>query len=1008
MPVRDYLALAPQNKMAFRIEIGLKKTVCDARGAAVASTARQALGLRLQKVLTRTVYKIDAALSAEEAESVRRHFHDPVIEEAAIGRLAAPAKFDWHIEVGYKPGVTDNVGRTARAALQDVIARELPAAAQVYTATQYFIRAGNMDRAAAQGLAANLLANRLIQTITVYSAREWASSKPDVSVPAIRGRSSGAVGLFNLDVSDKKLISISRNRILSLSLDEMRAIRDYFNSKAVRKARRKLGLPDRPTDVEMECIAQTWSEHCSHKIFSATIDYKDERGRTERIHSLFKTYVRASTEKIAKSIDWLVSVFTDNAGVIRFNRRLNLVYKVETHNSPSALDPYGGAMTGIVGVNRDPMGTGMGAHLLCNVWGYCLGSPFFKGHLPQGLMHPLRIRNGVHQGVIEGGNQSGIPWMRGFEVFDDRFIGKPLVFCGTVGYLPVKTGGRPSERKEVFPGDAIVMLGGRIGKDGIHGATFSSEELREKSPVQAVQIGDPITQRKMYEFLMEARDRGLFRCITDNGAGGLSCSVGEMGRMSGGADLELAKAPLKYEGLLPWEILLSEAQERMTLAVAPGKIEAFTRLAKKRDVEATVLGTFTKTPAFVIRYLGKAVGRLDMKFLYDGCPNLKLTAEWKPPAPRERKQGAGRAKNLAPMLSRMLGDLNLCSKEFKSRQYDGEVKGLSVVKPFIGVKCDIPADATVMRVEYKSNEGIALAEGINPFYSDIDAYHMAASVIDEGVRRAVSAGARLGRIAGLDNFCWPDPVLSEKTPDGLQKLAQLVRACKALYDVTTAYGVPCISGKDSCKNDSTRGGRKISIPPTLLFSTIAKIDDVRSVITPDFKRVGDLIYAVGITRDEMGSSAFNRAAGLKPEDGSVPKVFPAEALRTYRAMNRAAKLGMLRSSHTPCRGGLAVGLAMCAMGGGLGADLSLAPAPREPGLGDRELLFSESNSRFIVTVAPAQAGKLEKIFKGVPNARIGRVSASGKLVIRGAGNETIIAAGLEDMRKSFKKTLYGV
>ncbi|MFA7160311.1 MAG: AIR synthase-related protein, partial [Kiritimatiellia bacterium] len=405
---------------------------------------------------------------------------------------------------------------------------------------------------------------------------------------------------------------------------------------------------------------------------------------------------------------------------------------------------------------------------------------------------------------------------------------------------------------------------------------------------------------------------------------------------------------------------------------------------------------------------GKAVGRLDMKFLYDGCPTLKLAAEWKPPAPRERKRGAGRAKDLAPMLSRMLGDLNLCSKEFKSRQYDGEVKGLSVVKPFIGVKCDMPADATVMRVEYKSNEGIALAEGINPFYSDIDAYHMAASVIDEGVRRAVSAGARLGRIAGLDNFCWPDPVLSEKTPDGLHKLAQLVRACKALYDLTTAYSVPCISGKDSCKNDSTRGGRKISIPPTLLFSTIAKIDDVRSVITPDFKRAGDLIYAIGMTRNELGASAFNRATGLGAGEGYVPQVFPAQALRTYRAMNRAAKLGMLRSSHTPCRGGLAVGLAMCAMGGGLGADLSLAPAPREPGLGDRELLFSESNSRFIVTVAPAQAGKLEKIFKGVPHARIGRVSASGKLVIRGTGNETIIAAGLEDMRKSFKKTLYGV
>lgn len=998
--------------MSQRIEIGLKEKVRDARGESIVAKARQTLGMRLQSAQTRTVYKIDAEVSDAEVESIRHFFCDPVIEVAAVGRLPGPANFEWLIEIAYKPGVTDNVGRTARVALQDVIGRSISESAQVYTSIQYFIRARGMTRAAARKLASNLLANQLIQTITLYSAAEWEKAPIDTTVPVIYGKNEGKVGVYDLQGSDEDLQNISRENILSLSVEEMHAIRDYFIRPAVREARLSLGLPGQPTDVELECIAQTWSEHCRHKIFSAKIKYTDEHGQVENIESLFKTYVRASTEKIGQSINWLVSVFKDNAGIIRFNDRLHLVYKIETHNSPSALDPYGGAMTGIVGVNRDPMGTGMGANMLCNIWGYCLGSPFFKEKLPKGLMHPRRIRDGVHQGVIEGGNQSGIPWMRGWEIFDNRYTGKPLVFCGTVGTLPVKVDGRPSERKEVFPGDAIVMLGGRIGKDGIHGATFSSEELREKSPVQAVQIGDPIIQRKMYEFLMEARDLGLYRCITDNGAGGLSCSVGEMGRMSGGADIDLGRAPLKYEGLKPWEIFLSEAQERMTLAVAPGKIKPFIELAKRRDVEATVLGTFSDSSAFIIRYNERIVGRLDMDFLYDGCPILQLEARWSPPKPVKPQPHQGKS-NRNGILCDLLSELNICSKEFKSRQYDGEVKGLSVIKPFVGVRCDVPVDATVMRVEYESNAGIVLAEGINPFYSDLDAYHMTASVIDEAIRRVVGAGGRLDRMAGLDNFCWPDPVFSAKTPDGLHKLAQLVRANKALYDVTTAYGVPCISGKDSCKNDSTRGGKKISIPPTLLFSTIAKIDDVRKAVTPDFKQADALIYVTGITHNELGASAFYRLLGRRSSlidsyGGNVPKVNPVPGKRIYQTMAAAIKRGLVRSAHTPTRGGLAVGFTFCALGGNLGARINLDLVPHDEKLTDDELLFSESNSRFIVTVAKKQKKTFERIFRNLPCAWIGIVTNNKKLVIKNANGKTLISTDLARLRHAFKKTLYGI
>jgi phosphoribosylformylglycinamidine synthase subunit PurSL len=986
--------------MAFRIEIALKRGVKDPRARGVVAKARKFLRLPVGACQTRDIYKVDVPLSPKEVRKVKNAFTDPVIARSAIGRLAAPS-FDWLVEVGFKPGVTDNVGRTAREVVRDVLDRELTHEEDVYTSVQYFLSGTNLSRNDAEHIARDLLANALIQSIRIFSPEEWAASPVDETVPAIREKTDVQVKTYDLGGSDADLMKISREGILSLSLEELHAIRDYFAKPDVKKARGALGLPEQPTDVEVECIAQTWSEHCKHKIFSGRVHYVDESGREEWIDSLFKTCIKDATEKIrTDGVDWLVSVFSDNAGIIRFNDRFNISYKCETHNSPSALDPYGGAITGIVGVNRDPMGTGMGCEMVCNTWGYCFGSPFYDGDLPEGLMHPRRIRDGVHQGVIDGGNQSGIPWTRGFERFDDRYLGKPLVYCGTVGRIPRLVGDRPSERKEILPGDAIVMCGGRIGKDGIHGATFSSEELRHESPAQAVQIGDPITQRKMYEFLMEARDLGLFRALTDNGAGGLSSSLGEMSRISGGADLDLSRAPLKYEGLQPWEILLSEAQERMSLAVQPEKVDEFLALAKRRDVEATVLGKFTDSGAFIVRYGDKVAGRLEMDFLHDGCPEMILEAKWTPPAipaPKPVRKG-----NRNRALLKLLARLNVCSKEFKSRIYDGEVKGLSVVKPFVGAHADMPSDASVMRVEHGSNEGLILAEGINPFYSDLDTYHMMASVIDEAVRRVISVGGRLGQIAGLDNFCWPDPVLSEKTPDGPYKMAQLVRANKALYDVCTAFKVPPISGKDSMKNDSVRGGRKISIPPTVLFSTIAKMDDVRRAVTMNFKKAGDIIYVVGATKNELGASEYFRMLAEEQGDssccgGDVPKLDVPLALSIYRAMGEATEAGLLHSSHTPTVGGLAIAFALAATGGDLGADIWM-----DTKAGD-ELLFSESNSRFVVTCAPEKAAELELLFSGLPCAKAGVVTEERILKIGG-----VIEARIDDLRGAFKKTLWAL
>ena len=455
-------------------------------------------------------------------------------------------------------------------------------------------------------------------------------------------------------------------------------------------------------------------------------------------------------------------------------------------------------------------GTGRGADLLANVWGYCFGAPGYDGSIPRGLMHPRRIRDGVHHGVVDGGNQSGIPYARGWELFDDRYLGKPLVFCGTVAVMPVEAAGRPTHVEFARPGDAVVMVGGRIGKDGIHGATFSSVQLDEHSPVQAVQIGDPITQKMMFDMLAQARDEGLLSAMTDNGAGGLSSSVGEMAEATGGARIDLSRAPLKYPGLAPWEILVSEAQERMTVAVPPEHLPAFMALARRREVEATVLGEFTDHGRFEVRYGDEPVVDLPLSFLHDGWPRRTLSARAQPPT-RPPVPAAALAAERDPgrqgaHLLEMLGSPNLASGEARARAYDHEVKGLSVIKPWVGVRRDVPASATVLRIRHGRPQGVVLGEGVHPFYAELDAFAMAQAAVDEGVRRVLAAGARWDRLAALDNFCWPDPIVSEATPDGEHKLAQLVECCQGLRAACEAYGLPLISGKDSMKNDAVLDG----------------------------------------------------------------------------------------------------------------------------------------------------------------------------------------------------------
>lgn len=984
----------------FRLEIENRPHVPDALGAKTERQLADWLGLRPTRVRTRKLFLCDLDINAAEAARFLDAITDPVIEVSALGNLPDDTSHGspWILTVSFAPGVTDTVGKTAKTAAEDVLGRALHG--HVYSATM--ISFWGLSKSDVKRAAAEVLHNPLIQKIRIDASPRAV----DLSIPRAGTAIEPTVERVALgSLEDSALEALSKDRLLALSLVEMQAVKAYFAAEK-----------RDPTDAELECIAQTWSEHCKHKIFNAPIDYVGPDGAQQMIpRGVFKTYIVGATEAVRQDRraqgldqdgDFLISVFSDNAGVVRFTEQDHLVYKVETHNSPSALDPYGGAMTGIVGVNRDSFGCGLGADLLANVWGYCFGAPDFAGTLPRGLMHPRRIRDGVHHGVIDGGNQSGIPYMRGFELYDDRYVGKPLVYCGTVAVMPTMIGDKPTHEKYTQPGDHLVMVGGRVGKDGIHGATFSSVELSESSPVQAVQIGDPITQRMMFDMLAEARDRGLYSGMTDNGAGGLSSSVGEMSEATGGAEMDLSRVPLKYPGLLPWEILVSEAQERMTVAVPNEKLAAFLELAARREVEATVIGQFTNSGRLVVRYGEKNVCDLSLEFLHGGLPKMTRKARWNPPTRVEMTASERDAqlatKPLDAWMLAMLGRPNVRSDDRYSKHYDHEVKGLSVIKPHVGVSRNVPAAATVMRVRIGRDEGVVLGEGIHPYYSDLDAREMALACVDEAVRRVLCAGARMDRMAALDNFCWPDPIESKSTPDGAHKLAQLVRTCEGLYDACKAYGLPLVSGKDSMKNDAVLDGVKISVPPTLLVSVMGQMTDVKNALSLVPRLAGDVLYLLGETRDECGGAEIERLLG-RPL-AHVPSTQLAVCAARYRAFAEAHRAGLVRSAHVVARGGLAVALSHLTMAGDLGVEVALDAAAR--GLDPPIALFSESTGRILLTVRPEQAHALEAILGAHGLVRLGTITppknGRGYLRIERSG-QTVVQLGAADLQGAFQE-----
>ncbi|MCS6909670.1 MAG: phosphoribosylformylglycinamidine synthase subunit PurL [Anaerolineales bacterium] len=939
-----------------------------------------ALGLtRITSIVAADLYFIEGTLTAAEQLRLEAELlSDPVAQIAEWrGHQSSiishqPGNRSTIIEVVLKPGVADPVAEQIVRAAKELGISGVTRAA---TGQRYVVRGKRLRKADLHALARGLLANGVIQHYALGSLTphfpEAAAANARVETIALR------------ELNDDELLALSRERRAALDLAEMQAIQRYFRAEG-----------RDPTDVEFEMIAQTWSEHCVHKTFKAMIEIRDWRlsanlqSPISPINSLLRTYLKAATDKIAAP--WVRSAFVDNAGIIEFDDEYEVSFKVETHNHPSAIEPFGGANTGVGGVIRDILGVSAKPIAATDV--LCFGpQDIDPKSLPEGVLHPRRVRSGVVAGIEDYGNKIGLPTVNGAILYDPGYTANPLVFCGCVGLAP--KGKHPRGPR---PGDRILVLGGRTGRDGLRGATFSSMTMDAQTGEVAgasVQIGDPITEKGLIEVITRARDEGLYHAITDCGAGGLSSAVGEMASACG-AEVDLSRVRLKYAGLAPWEIWLSEAQERMVLAAPPDSLDRLQALCALFDVELTDIGAFTATGRLTVRYGDTLVLDLANEFLHEGIPQRRLQAEirdWRLASAQSSVFNLhSPPSTFNATLLALLAHPNIASKADVIRVYDHEVQGGTVVKPLTGAQNDGPSDACVLKpAGTKGMRGIVLSNGINPQYGKLDPYRMALSAVDEAIRNAVAVGADPERIALLDNFCWGDP----NRPETLGALVEAARGC---HDAALHYGAPFISGKDSLNNEYLGAdGQRHAIPGTLLISAIGLIEDVGQAVTMDLKAAGDVMYLLGETRPEFGGSHFDIVRDAQPTDKRrhtqhairntqhVPDL-PPYAPRLYRALHAAMRAGLVRACHDLSEGGLAVAAAEMCIGGRLGMALTLATD--DP----ITALFSESNGRLLVEVHPSDCAAFEQVLAGLPLARLGMVTGGDRLTLT-TTTETLIS-----------------
>lgn len=863
------------------------------------------------------------------------------------------------IETALRPEVTDPVAEQILHGAQLLGIKTIENTA---TGQRFIIHSKRpLNETELDQLAQRLLSNSVIQ----YYAIGHLNAVFATSTPA-----TGQVEIIPIRSLDREqLIKLSQERRSALDEAEMLAIQKYYQAEQ-----------RDPTDVEFETIAQTWSEHCSHKTFKAII-HTDQQ---QTINGLLKTYIKSATDKI--NAPWVWSAFVDNAGIIDFDDEYQVSFKVETHNHPSAIEPFGGANTGLGGVIRDVLGVSAKPIAATDI--FCFGPQDlnFKD-LPEGTLHPHRIHSGVVAGVQDYGNKTGIPTVNGTIWYDEGYIANPLVYCGCVGLAP-----KNKHPRNPQPGDRVIVLGGRTGRDGLRGATFSSMTMDAQTGEVAgasVQIGDPIIAKGLIEVVTRARDLELYNAITDCGAGGLSSAVGEMASNTG-ADVELIHVPLKYQGLMPWEIWLSEAQERMVLAVPPAQVATLQKICDIFNIELTDLGQFTDNQQLIVRYQQKPVLQLANDFLHHNMPQRTLTATLPKPITTFPANN-NPENNLNKLLLKLLSHPNIASKEKVIRLYDHEVQGGTVVKPLTGILNDGPADACVIKPRgTKGTRGIVLSNGLNPEMGKYDPYNMALSVIDEAMRNAVAVGADPERIAILDNFCWGDP----KRPE---TLGALIATCQGCHDAAMHYQTPFISGKDSLNNEYySKDQQRHAIPSTLLISAIGIIDDVNKAVTMDFKTAGNQIYLLGKTKAEFAGSHFIKCGGQPSIKEAIAPTLPDYAPALYRQLHKAMQNNQVRACHDLSEGGFAVALAEMCIGGRLGCTINLNNDDAITAL------FSESNGRLLVEVAPEQCAAFEAHFDKNLFTKLGEVTAERKLIIN-QQNKNVISLAVEELVTAWQR-----
>ena len=970
-----------------RVEVRPKSGQRDPRAEAV---VRQAASLGLPRPSAAqhaSVYLLEGDLSEGQVRRIADELlADPVTQVAELqARGSVRPRLDALIEVHPLPGVTDPAAESVEAAVRAMFGT----AVTVRTGDRYDL--GGVQQSDAATIGEKALANTVIHGI---HSEPWHPER----FPAGHGYALRIVEVPVRDLTDAQLEKLSREAHLFLSLDEMRAIQAEY---------RRLGRE--PREIELETLAQTWSEHCVHKTLKSTVRYREDNlGAGQRslaaaaapgrpghaaeadgsvtIRNLLKSTVAAGTfalidEKRADRIDWCLSVFVDNSGVIAFDEHNAVCFKCETHNRPSAIEPYGGAATGIGGCIRDIMGTGLGAKPIAATDVFCV-APLTGTDVPAGCLPPRRILTQVVAGVRDYGNRMGIPTVNGAVWFDPRYVGNPLVYCGVIGVMP-----RTMVKGETRRGDRIVAIGGRTGRDGIHGATFSSAEVEHGHSTEfshAVQIGNAITEKKMLDAMLAARDQAdgpLYSGTTDCGAGGFSSAIGEMGK-DVGATVHLERAPVKYDGLSPTEIWISEAQERMVLSVPPAKVERLRAICAAHGVELCDLGEFGSADGTIrLMWHGTEVGSLDTHFLHEGVPMPTREAVWDAAWSAAQVPAAGNGSGVGPRLldtaCALLAHPNLASKEWIIRQYDHEVQGASVVKPLVGVGTGGPSDAAVVHPVAGSRRALAIGNGLATGWS-ADAYAMTLAAIDECVRNLVCVGADPARIAILDNFCWP-------SCDDPRNMGSLVRAAEACYDGALAYRAPFISGKDSLKNQfRTQDGRTIMIPPTLLVSGFGIVEDAERACTMDLKSAGNVLVLVGTTGARMGGSHRAMLGACGHADMRLPDVDPARGARTAHAVAACIAHGAVRSAHDPSEGGLLPALAEMCFAGGLGARIDLSHVPvAGTDVPDECRAFAEDPHRYVLEIEPSKLGTVQAHLDGIPHAVIGTVTDEPTLELVG-------------------------